>query len=351
MPDIAQPLADQVCAAVAGKTPLAILGSGSRHFLGRPVVGNPLHVSGHSGIVEYEPRELVITARAGTPLAEIEAELAAAGQMLAFEPPRFAETSTLGGVIASGLSGPRRAYCGAARDFMLGCRIINGKGEILRFGGQVMKNVAGYDVSRLMVGAYGTLGVLLEVSLKVLPKPAASLTLVREYAADQALQRMRELAGKPLPVDASCHLDGALYLRLSGSPEAVEAARCRLGGELLEDDAAFWRQLRDLQLPFFAGGQSLWRLSLPAACPLLSLNGSWLMEWGGAQRWLMTDVDVTAVREAAEQAGGHVTLFRGEGRVDTFHPLPAGLLALHRNLKLAFDPYGIFNPGRIYPEL
>lgn len=348
--DIAQHLAEQVHAAIAASTPLAILGAGSRQFLGRPLAGEPLLVSGHEGIVEYDPRELVITARAGTPLAAIEAELAAAGQMLAFEPPRFAATSTLGGAIASGLSGPRRAYCGAARDFVLGCRIINGKGEILRFGGQVMKNVAGYDVSRLMVGAYGTLGVLLEVSLKVLPRSAASLTLMREYPAEQALQRLRELAGKPLPVDASCHLDGALYLRLSGSHEAVQAARRKLGGELLEDDASFWRRLRDLQLPFFAGAQPLWRLSVPAACPLPPPDGAWLIEWGGAERWLKTDADVAGVRDAAAQAGGHATLFRSGERNDTFHPLPAGLLALHRNLKRAFDPHGILNPGRLYPE-
>jgi glycolate oxidase FAD binding subunit len=351
MADIAQNLTQQVCAAIAGNTPLAIQGAGSRQFLGRPPAGEPLLVSGHDGIVEYEPRELVITARAGTPLAAIEAELAAAGQMLAFEPPRFAATSTLGGAIASGLSGPRRAYCGAARDFVLGCRIINGKGEILRFGGQVMKNVAGYDVSRLMVGAFGTLGVLLEVSLKVLPRPAASLTLVREYPAEQALQRMRELAGKPLPIDACCHLDGALCLRLSGSHEAVQAARRRLGGELLEDDASFWRRLRDMQLPFFAGAQPLWRFSVPAACPLSPPDGAWLIDWSGAQRWLKTDLDAGALRDAAEQAGGHATLFRNGGRNDIFHPLPAGLLALHRNLKRAFDPHGIFNPGKLYAEL
>jgi glycolate oxidase FAD binding subunit len=349
--DVAQQLAQQVHAAIAGNTPLAIQGGRSRQFLGRPVEGEPLAVSGHHGIVEYDPRELVITARAGTPLGVIEAELEAAGQMLAFEPPRFDAASTLGGAIASGLSGPRRAHCGAARDFVLGCRIINGKGEILRFGGQVMKNVAGYDVSRLMVGAFGTLGVLLEVSLKVLPRAEASLTLVREYPADQALQRMRELAGKPISVDASCHLDGVLYLRLSGSLEAVQAARRRLGGELLEDDASFWRRLRDLQLPFFAGTQPLWRLSVPAASPLSPADHATLIEWGGAQRWLKTDAEAGAVREAAAKAGGHATLFRNGARKDTFHPLPAGLLALHRNLKRAFDPQGIFNPGRLYAEL
>jgi len=340
--DVAQHLAEQVLDAIAGNTPLAIAGAGTRAV---PDSGSkPMPVSGHHGIVDYEPRELYITARAGTPLAAIEAELAGAGQMLAFEPPRFADHSTLGGAIASGLSGPRRPYAGAARDFVLGCRIINGRGEVLHFGGQVMKNVAGYDVSRLMVGAWGTLGVLLEVSLKVLPQPQASLTVVREYPLDQALLRMRELAGKPLPVDASCHLDGKLYLRLSGSEAAVEAARRKLGGDVLQHAAAFWQQLRDRQLPFFAGPQPLWRLSLPPAHPPLNIEGSWLIEWGGAQRWLKTDVDAGQMCLAASQAGGYATRLHG-GEMPVFHALPPALLALHRRVKQAFDPHGIFNPG------
>lgn len=342
--DIAQLLAEQVLDAITGNTPLAIAGAGSRSRLS---IGKLLVVSGHEGIVDYEPRELYITARAGTTLAAIEGELAGAGQMLAFEPPRFAETSTLGGAIASGLSGPRRPYAGAARDFVLGSRIINGRGEALRFGGQVMKNVAGYDVSRLMVGAWGTLGVLLEVSLKVLPLPQASLTVVREYPLDQALLRMRELAGKPLPFDASCHLDGKLYLRLSGSEAAVEAARRKLGGDALENADTFWQQLRDRQLPFFAGPQPLWRLSLPPAHPPLHIDGSWLVEWGGAQRWLKTVINAEQVRLAGAQAGGHATLLNGED-APFFHPLPAGLLALHRSVKKAFDPHGIFNPGMLF---
>lgn len=350
MASLEQLLAEKVRAAAAGKTPLAVRGAGTRHFLGRPVRGEALSVSDHRGIVQYEPRELVITARAGTPLAELEAVLDAEGQMLAFEPPRFSQQSSLGGAIASGLSGPRRAYAGAARDFMLGCRIISGKGEILRFGGQVMKNVAGYDVSRLMTGAYGTLGVLLEVSLKVLPKPAASLTMVREYPADQALRRMRELAGKPWPVDASCYLGGRLYLRLSGSPEAVETAKRRLGGEALADDGLFWLHLRDWALPFFHE-KPLWRLSVPAAVAMLPLAGEWLIEWGGAQRWLKTEADVATVRQVAADAGAHATLIRDAAGEDVFQLLPHALLTLHQRLKRAFDPGNILNPGRLYPEL
>ncbi|GBG15732.1 glycolate oxidase FAD binding subunit [Novimethylophilus kurashikiensis] len=350
MADIADVLAEKVRAAAAAKTPLAVQGTNSRHFLGRAVESETLSIAEHAGIIDYEPRELVITARAGTPLAEIEAALDAAGQMLAFEPPRFSAESTLGGAIASGLSGPRRAYAGAVRDFVLGCRVVNGKGEILKFGGQVMKNVAGYDVSRLMTGAYGTLGVLLDVSLKVLPKPAASLTLVREYPVDQALRRMRELAGKPWPVDASCHLDGRLYLRLSGSPEAVETAKRRLGGEVLAGDELFWQHLRDWQLPMF-NERPFWRLSLPAAAPMLPLDGEWLIEWGGAQRWLKTEQEIDVVRQTVADAGGHATLIGDQAGEDVFHPLPPALLALHRQLKQAFDPANILNPGRLYPEL
>ncbi len=349
MGDLAQQLAERVRAAYESNTPLAVQGAGSREPLGRAATGERLDVLPHAGIVGYEPRELVITARAGTPLAALEAALGEAGQMFAFEPPRFAADSTLGGAVASGLSGPRRAYAGAARDFVLGCRIVNGKGEILKFGGQVMKNVAGYDASRLMVGAYGTLGVLLDVSLKVLPQPQTSLTLVREYSTIQALQRMRELAGKPWPLDASCHLDGRLYLRLSGSTESVETARRRVGGETLAGGDLFWRDVRDLRLPFFDG--PVWRLALPAASSMPDLPGEWLVEWSGAQRWLKTDAAPEAVRAAAEQVGGHAFLLFGDGGVAPFHPLPPALLALHRRLKAAFDPAGILNCGRMYEGL
>lgn len=350
MSDMALEIAQQVRAASVKNQPLHVLGAGSRHFLGRAAYGATLSVAPHRGIMAYEPREMVITARAGTLLAEIEAELDAGGQMLAFEPPRFSEASTLGGAIASGLSGPRRAYAGAARDFVLGCRIVNGKGELLTFGGQVMKNVAGYDVSRLMVGAYGTLGVLLDVSLKVLPKPAMSLTLRQECSAQQALREMRELAGRPLPIDASCHLDGQLHLRLSGTPQAVAAARRSLGGKEMENGGDFWTRLRHQQLPFFQDGHALWRLSVPAACGPLALDGDSVIEWGGAQRWLSTDADAVLVRGMAQQAGGHAMLFRGGDRNAAFHPLPDGLLALHQRVKRAFDPHGILNPGRIYAE-
>lgn len=350
MPDIARSLAQQVRTAAAERTPLAIQGGGSHSFLVQLPQLLRLSVADHTGIVAYDPRELVVTARAGTRLDEIEAELAACGQMLAFEPPHFSEQATLGGAVASGLSGPRRAYCGAVRDFVLGCRVLDGHAKQLNFGGQVIKNVAGYDVSRLMAGAWGTLGVLLQVSLKVLPQPRASITVVQSCTAGAALERVRELARQPLPLDASCHCDGQLYLRLSGDAAAVGAAWRRLGGDVLSDAGEFWRSLRDHALPFFAG-QPLWRLSLPAAAAMPPLAGDWLLEWGGALRWLKSDAPVEQVRAAAEQAGGHAMLFRGGARHDIFHPLPAPLLALHQRLKQGFDPQGLFNPGLLAEAL
>lgn len=343
MMDVMQRLVEGVRHAIATGMPLFILGSGSR---GMCPAGQSLRVSAYRGIIDYDPRELYLTARAGTPLEEIETLLASEGQMLAFEPPCFSPDSTLGGAIATGASGPRRPHVGAARDFVLGCRMIDGRGEVLRFGGQVMKNVAGYDIARLMAGAWGTLGVVLEVSLKVLPRPQMSLTLVHESSLGPALARMRELSAKPLPLDAVCHLDGRLHLRLSGSEGAVQAARRKLGGEVLQDAPRFWQRLRDRQLPFFDGEMPLWRLAVPTTA-VLGLQGEWLVEWGGAQRWLRTSADAVTVCAAARAAGGHATLFQGV-RPLSFPPLSGTLLALHGRLKAAFDPHGIFNPGVLF---
>lgn len=361
MSDPVLDLAETIRAAAEAKRALDIRGGGSKAFYGNPPAGDALDVTSYRGIIEYEPTELVISARAGTPLAEIEAAMLEKGQMLGFEPPHFDGSATLGGCIAAGLSGPRRPYAGSARDFVLGLRLLDGRGTDLRFGGQVMKNVAGYDVSRLITGSLGTLGVILEVSLKALPLPPAETTLCREQTQAEALTLMNEWAGKPLPITATCHADGKLYVRLAGATPAVHAAAKKLGGETVVDGAAFWRDLRDQRHAFFAGNSAdnrpLWRLSLSSTAPELNLPGSQLIEWGGALRWLRSDSDAMSVRKAARSGDGHATLFRGgeslngNARTGAFHPLPSAMLKLHKRVKLAMDPAGILNPGRMYPEL
>ncbi len=349
--DLGQALQQQVQHALQNNTPLNICGGNSKTFLGRTPFGQPLDVSGHRGIINYDPRELVITARAGTPLNEIEATLAAAGQMLAFEPPHFGTSATLGGTIACGLSGARRPYAGSARDFTLGCRLLNGRGETLQFGGQVMKNVAGYDVSRLLVGAFGTLGVLLDISLKVLPRPAASLTLSFECDASTAITYMSELLIRPYPVDAACHDGERCHVRISGSVQAVKEARNKIRGEELPRADAFWQGLREHELPCFNLGSSLYRIMVKPSTPPLAIAGTWLLDWGGGQRWIISDEPLAAVRAHVAQVGGYVTQFRGGDRDGLiFAPLDAPLFTLHQRLKNSFDPHGIFNRGRIYSD-
>ncbi len=346
-------LAARIRSAQSGGTALRIRGGGSKDFYGGLLQGEILDVGGYRGIVDYEPSELVLTARAGTPLAEIESALKDRGQMLAFEPPHFGSTTSFGGCIAAGLSGPRRAYAGSARDFVLGVRLLDGKGDDLRFGGQVMKNVAGFDVSRLLAGSMGTLGVLLEISVKVLPLPVAETTLRFEHTAADAIALLNEWGRKPLPLSASAWCGGELNVRLSGAHAAVDAAVKQLGGERIDDSAAanFWHDIREHRDVFFSGAMPLWRLSLKSTTPPLNLPGNQLIEWGGSLRWLATNADATTVREAARFGGGHATLFRGGDKsVGVFHPLPAAMMTLHRNLKRSFDPTGIFNRGRLYPE-
>lgn len=345
-------LQQQVQDALAKRTPLNICGSGSKHFLGRSTQGERLSLSEHRGIIEYDPRELVLTARAGTPLSEIETALSENGQMLTFEPPHFGAGTTLGGTIACGLSGPRRPYAGAARDAVLGCKIINGKAEVLGFGGQVMKNVAGYDVSRLMVGAYGTLGILLETSLKVLPRPAASLTLMHEHNTAEAIRHMSHLLSQPMPVDAACHHDGHTFIRIAGSEQAVKHAQTQMGGEPVDDAAAFWLAVREQQHAFFNSHKPLYRVMVKPATPALNISGEWLLDWGGAQRWLLSDEPLATIRERVSAAGGHVNLYRNHAQNgEFFSPLPGPLFDIHQRLKLSFDPHKIFNPDRIYAGL
>jgi glycolate oxidase FAD binding subunit len=356
---------ERIRSAAASGTPLRIRGGGSKDFYGEPAEGELLDARPYSGITSYEPSELVVTVRAGTPLAELEALLAQQGQCLPFEPPHFEGGATVGGMVAAGLSGPARASVGALRDYVLGVSMVNGRGEALTFGGQVMKNVAGYDVSRLMVGALGTLGLITEVSLKVLPVAPAEATLKFGMAQPQALERLNAWGGQPLPLNASCWVDvdgtATLYLRLRGAVAAVEAACKSLGGERQDNTAVApdWTLCRDQRLPWFLerGGRDLWRLSVPQTAPVLDLPEAPLVEWHGGLRWVRAAAsDSAQVREAAARAGGHATLFvsgsdREAPATGHFAPLASPLDRIHRELKREFDPAGIFNRGRLYPGL
>jgi glycolate oxidase FAD binding subunit len=349
--DITASIAERVRAAAAAGQPLRIRGGGTKDFYGQALQGEVLDMRAFSGVLSYEPSELVVTVRAGTPLAELEALLASQGQCLPFEPPHFGPNATVGGMVASGLNGPARSSVGAVRDYMLGATLVNGKGEVLTFGGQVMKNVAGYDVSRLMAGSLGTLALLLEVSLKVLPVAPAESTLLFEMTEAQALKQFNRWGGLPLPINASCWQDGHLAVRLRGAKAAVAAARVTMGGEAADSTAdALWTGLREQTLPFFElqGDQSLWRVSVPDTAAVLDL-GPTLMEWGSAQRWLKLPASqALSIRQAAAQASGHATLFRSADKsVPVFTPLSAPLARIHHALKQQFDPAGIFNPGRL----
>jgi glycolate oxidase FAD binding subunit len=338
---------EQVRAATASRSPLVIRAGGTKDFYGNETRGELLDPRGYAGIVAHEPTELVITARCGTALAELEAALDAAGQMLPFEPPHFGPAATVGGCVAAGLAGPRRSSAGGVRDYVLGAKLLTGTGEVLSFGGTVMKNVAGYDVARLAAGSLGVLGVITEVSLKVLPKPVAEATLRLELDERAALAKMNEWAGRPLPVSATAWRDGVLHVRLSGARAAVAEAQNTIGGQLV-DGSALWLSLREQTDAFFAGEAPLWRLALPSTAESIDLPGAQLIEWGGAQRWLRSDAPAGGIRACAAARGGHATLFRGGARRDVFTPLPAPLAAIHGRLKAEFDPAGIFNPGRMY---
>ncbi|WP_198314740.1 glycolate oxidase subunit GlcE [Acidovorax sp. T1] len=362
-------IVDRVQASVAAQTPLRIRGGGTKDFHGLALRGELLDTRVLTGIVSYEPSELVVTARAGTPLAELEAVLAEQGQCLPFEPPHFGAGATVGGMVAAGLSGPARASVGAVRDYLLGVVLLNGRAELLTFGGQVMKNVAGYDVSRLMAGAWGTLGLLTEVSLKVLPVAPAEATLRFECHQADALRRLHAWGGQPLPLNASCWVEDAgvdqLYVRLRGAVAAVDAACRSMGGTRLDNAtvAPDWRACRDQTLPWFAArrarpGQALWRLSLPATAPVLALPAgvSPLIEWHGALRWVQAPLEQgDALREAARAAGGGATLFIADGACGVsatgqFDLKSPAVAQIHARLKHAFDPAGIFNPGRLAPQ-
>ncbi len=351
---------DLVATARATGAPLQLRGHGSKAFYGEAPRGEPLELGELAGIARYEPTELVVTARAGTPIAELEAVLAEQGQCLAFEPPRFDGRGTVGGMVAAGLAGPSRAAVGSVRDFVLGAVLLNAEGDVLRFGGEVMKNVAGYDVSRLLAGSLGILGPILEVSLKVLPRPPASATLRFEWPQAQALAQLQRWAGQPLPLRASAWWNDMLVVQLAGAEAAVRAAVQTLGGAPIDAASAqrFWNGLRDQHDEFFdaaadavKSGATLWRVSVAPHAPPLACAGEQLVEWHGGQRWIVNGADPVTMRALAASAGGHATAFRGAKAGGAFAPLSAPLQRIHRELKARFDPDGLFNPGRLYPAL
>lgn len=377
-------LLDQVRTAIAERSPLQIRGGGSKDFVGTIQPAQLLDTRSHCGILDYAPSELVVTVAAGTPLAELEAALAAQGQCLPFEPPHFAwatgvgvtSAATVGGMVASGLAGPARATVGSVRDYVLGLQCINGQGEHLTFGGQVMKNVAGYDVSRLMAGAMGTLGVITQVSLKVLPIAPAEATLVFGLDQTTALEHLHRWGGEPLPLNASCWVHDPtapgggrdlLFVRLRGAVAAVEAAcgkmLAEVPGERMDHAQAApdWALCRDQRLPFFADAQSpelaLWRLSVAPTAPVLDLPWPQLVEWQGGLRWLWAPQQAGAqLQTAARAVGGNATVFVA-ARADStragcqFDTKNAARDAITRRLKAAFDPLGLFNPGRLCADL
>ncbi len=339
---------ERIAQAVRTATPLRLRGSGTKDFYGEALRGEVLELGGWQGIIDYEPAELVITVRCGAPLSEIETLLAAHGQFLPFEPPAFGGDPTIGGVIASGLSGPRRMYAGAARDFVLGTRLLTAQGELLRFGGQVMKNVAGFDMSRLLCGSLGILGIVTEVSLKVLPLPRAEETRRLELPAAAAVAAFNRWGGLPLPLSAAAWSGGSAWVRLSGAAAAVRAAREHIGGDAVAatDAARFWAALRHCRLPLFSV-EDLWRLSLPQATAPLDIPGEPLIDWGGALRWYANVPPEIDVRARARAADGSAIRWRGPPGAGCFPQLPAPIASLHQRLKQRFDPGGIFNRGRL----
>jgi glycolate dehydrogenase FAD-binding subunit len=347
--DISALLQQTILEACESASPLKIVGGGSKDFYGRKTSGKVLKVNGHQGIINYQPSELVITARSGTLLTDVEERLREQRQMLAFEPPHFAATATLGGAVACGFSGPRRPFTGSVRDYVLGCKLINGKAQILTFGGEVMKNVAGYDVSRAMVGAMGTLGVLLEISLKVLPLPVSEMTCVFELRKSFACKTMCAWSAQTLPLSGLAYDGKRLFVRLSGTEKSVQAAARKLGGQQFSEASMFWRDLREQTIDFFKNSGDLWRISVAPAFKDLRLGGQWFYDWGGALRWLITDEPAQRVFSVVAKAEGHAQLFHSKNPYgEIFQPLPETLQKLNYNLKQAFDPAGIFNRGKMY---
>ncbi len=342
-----EPWSSQIKAAAAKGTKLAIRGSGSKAFCAPLASGDAIDTRAHAGIVEYEPNELVIVVRCGTRIADVEKAMADAGQMLAFEPPRFGENATIGGMVATGLSGPRRPYAGALRDFVLGCKVLDGKGDHLNFGGKVMKNVAGFDVSRLLAGSFGTLGLITEVAFKCLPLPKAQQTRVFEFDAPKAIECMNQWYAEANPITATTWVEGRLYVRLAGAEPAVKSAVANLGGDLLANDSDWWRNWGEQKHVFFSGEQLLMRIACKSTAPWSDLAGdadTQAIEWGGAQRWLRSaPVALPLIREWARVQGGHASVFRGATSDDERAvKLQPALDDVQMKIKTGFDPYNVF---------
>lgn len=350
--DLTSDLQAQIEQAFNHRTPLKITGGGSKTFFGSPPAATEtLIVTGHRGIIYYEPSELVVTVRAGTALQTLVKVLDGQGQMLAFEPPYFNAQATVGGTVACGLSGPRRPYAGSVSDFVLGCAIINGQAEILKFGGQVMKNVAGFDVSRLMVGALGQLGLLLDVSIRVMSRPEAEVTLRRPLSsANQAVEIMQRWQGQSWPISGLVYDGELLRARLSGAETAIKIAAQQLGGDLDEYGQSFWDELRDHRLDFFNKSGDLWRINIAPATPMLQVSGEWLLDWGGAQRWLKSPESAGRIHQIAEMHNGSAVCFRGAEKHDWIR-FESERLALQKRVRRAFDPYRLFNPDCFLPGL
>ena len=337
----------QIKEAAARSEKLVIRGSGCKSFLAPEARGEVLDTRAHSGIIEYDPKELVIVVRCGTSIAEVEQTMAAANQMLAFEPPRFGEHATIGGMVASSLSGPRRPYAGAVRDFVLGCKVLDGKGDRLSFGGKVMKNVAGFDVSRLITGSQGTLGVITEAAFKCLPLPKAQQTRVFDMDAQSAIVAMNRWYAEANPVTAATWVHGKLYVRLAGAEPAVNSAVAKLGGEAQARAVDWWRDWREQTHAFFAGDGPMIRVSCKSTAPWRDLANSAQMQaidWGGAQRWLRTEsIALSAIRRWARAEGGHATVFRGAtSQAERVEPLQPALAEVSQKIKASFDPYNVF---------
>ncbi len=328
---------------------LQILSGESKQFYGNKITAKSLDVSSNKGIVDYEPSELFITARNGTSLKEIEAELDANNQILPFEPPHFNTQATLGGTISCGLSGPRRAYASSMRDCVLGVNIVNGKGEYLEFGGQVMKNVAGYDASRLMCGAFGTLGVLTQISLRVSPKPHSEITIAIEINQREALENMNAWTQTQLPISATYFNNKVLYIRIAGLESTTKKAHQEIGGEIIANSEKFWNDLKNHQTDFFQTEKPLWRIIIPNTTPDLPINGESCLEWNGGLRWIKSNENTQHIINLCKKMKAQATLFKTNSKPkDCLASINPNIQKLHLNLKTAFDPNRILNPGRMY---